>query len=322
MVLALVLWGGHRTVMQAVEGLEKEGWTFDRLEPWWLVLAGAIYLVSQLPSGLFWRRTLLEMGQSVSLPRALRAYYIGHLGKYVPGKAMVLVLRTGLIKTAHIKTSVAIAAVFYETLTTMAIGSLVAAIMLFIGHREQWPIALVALGLAAAMGLPTAPVVFNTLLRVLRKDETAAQSIAGPIDADVEDDVKSSHDMPRPTHLRLSRIAPGWIGILIGWILMGLSLWGVIRGMGITEPAPWDGLTLYTAAVALAVVAGFVSMLPGGIGVREVALWELMEPAVGPTAAVGSALLLRLVTLAAEVVLAAVIYPLGKRLAWRKTTLT
>ena len=43
-------------------------------------------------------RTLRVLGQSVSLPLALRAYYIGQLGKYVPGKALVVILRAGLVR--------------------------------------------------------------------------------------------------------------------------------------------------------------------------------------------------------------------------------
>ena len=60
---------------------------------------------------------------------------------------------------------------------------------------------------------------------------------------------------------------------------------------------------LVTASVALATVAGFVvAVLPGGLGVREGVLMATLAPAVGEDAAVVSALALRLVWVAAEVV--------------------
>ena len=57
-----------------------------------------IYLVGLLPAGLFWWRVLWVLGQKTRFLDTMRAYYIGHLGKYVPGKAMVVVLRAGLLQ--------------------------------------------------------------------------------------------------------------------------------------------------------------------------------------------------------------------------------
>jgi hypothetical protein len=65
------------------------------------------------------------------------------------------------------------------------------------------------------------------------------------------------------------------------------------------------------AAVSLAMVAGFLSLLPGGVGVREYVVLTLLAPAVGTVAALVSAVLLRLCWLAAELVAAGVLYPLG-----------
>ena len=84
-VLAIVFWAGHRTVIAGFDELRQNGWQIDQLRPAWAILAGALYLISQLPSGWFWRSVLLAFDQPVTLGRALRAYYIGHLGKYVPG---------------------------------------------------------------------------------------------------------------------------------------------------------------------------------------------------------------------------------------------
>ena len=70
-----------------------------------------------------------------------------------------------------------------------------------------------------------------------------------------------------------------------------------------------------TASVALAMVGGFLSLIPGGVVVREAVLAELMVPHfevimphLGQVIAVVSALLLRLVWLVAELVISGILY--------------
>ena len=57
---------------------------------------------------------------------------------------------------------------------------------------------------------------------------------------------------------------------------------------------------LTLACVSLATVAGFVSLLPGGIGVRELVLIPLLGPTIGPANAIIAAIVIRLVWLASE----------------------
>ena len=45
---------------------------------------------------MFWYRLLRQLGQRPTALAAVRAYYIGHLGKYLPGKACALLLRATL----------------------------------------------------------------------------------------------------------------------------------------------------------------------------------------------------------------------------------
>ena len=74
-------------------------------------------------------------------------------------------------------------------------------------------------------------------------------------------------------------------------------------------------LPVVTASVALATVAGFaVAVLPGGLGVREGVLMYALTPALGDqNLACVAALALRLVWVAAELLAAAVLLPLGAR---------
>src|SRR5260370_29523580 len=95
----------------------------------WLVLSGVLYLAGLGLSAYFWIRLLRMLGQEPDSLQALRAYYLGHLGKYLPGKAWALLLRATLARSEKVRGAVAGLTAFYEVLTTMASGVLVAAIL-------------------------------------------------------------------------------------------------------------------------------------------------------------------------------------------------
>lgn len=290
-ILALVVWGVWRTVESTRGEFAREGFSWKQLRAEWLVLAMVFYLIGMLPSCLFWWRALWAMGQRPLFLETLRAFYIGHLGKYVPGKALVVVIRTGLIRSNRVDTTVAAASVFVETLTMMAVGAVVAAIILgCIFRAEPWFV-LLALFLAACAGLPTYPPLFRRALRLLQVHR------ANP-------DIEKAID-----GLNAKLMGLGWLAISVGWLCIGLSLWATMKSMGpeFKTPALSD-LPLLTAAVALAMVAGFLSLLPGGIGVRELVVIPLLEPLFGPVAAIVSAVLLRITWLAAEVIFAGALY--------------
>jgi len=100
--------------------------------------------------------------------------------------------------------------------------------------------------------------------------------------------------------------------------MLGVSLWTLIQAV-VPEAPPWAWQTWarYTAFVALAYVAGFiVAPAPGGLGVRELILQQLLTPELAQSSspeqagamAVVVALLLRLVWTIAEVVVAGTLY--------------
>jgi uncharacterized membrane protein YbhN (UPF0104 family) len=318
-ILAAVVWGGHRTISNALGDLKQHDWQISQLQLAWAALSGLLYLLSQLPCGWFWHGVLQGLGQRVELPRALRAYYIGHLGKYVPGKAMVVVLRATLIGQPHVKTSLAVVAVFYETFTTMACGAAMATIFLLAARRDIPWLIVGSIALIFVVGLPTIPPVFVRLLRIMRIVR------ADPNLAVATDVAKATDSVEPAIHLSLPFLVRGWLTIAIGWIFAGASLWATIRAIGVENSNLWADLPLYTATVALAIVLGFVSMLPAGVGVRDIVLMELLArhleqlaPLKGQLLALVAVIVLRLVWLAAEVVLSAVLYPLGRNAAGSK----
>jgi glycosyltransferase 2 family protein len=292
LIVVVVVWCIRSTLFDAWDQLGQHHWQCNF---WWLAVSGCLYLLGTLLCGIFWHRALLALGQKVSLPRALRAYYIGHLGKYVPGKAMVVILRTGMVRGEGVDTSLAAVSVFFETLTMMSIGALMGAAIVAGWFREQTLLFWAALAMMAAAGLPTLPPVFRRLVRLLGVGR------ANPAIAD------------KLADLGYGTVLLGWVLTGLGWILLGLSFWAVLRALGAGNVNPFEQLHLHTAAVTLATVAGFLSFVPGGAVVREAVLAELMVPQLGDAIALLSAILLRLVWLVAELLISAILYIVARR---------
>lgn len=288
-IFALVVWGVFRVIAGASDEFERRRFSLRQIQYGWLLVAGGAYIAGLAPCAIYWRNTLVAMGQRPRWGELLRAFYVGHLGKYVPGKALVVVLRTGLIKSERVGAAVAAVSVFVETLTMMAVGALVAAAILAVASRDNpWLVAL-SLGLLLAAGVPLAPPIFRRIVRLLKVKK-----------ADPQIDVALGG-------LTWRHLAKGAAGIAGGWALIGLSLWATLKAIPGADPALPADWPLLTACVALAMVAGFASLIPGGMGVRELVVIPLLAAPFGEVNAIVSAILLRVTWLAAEVAVAAVL---------------
>jgi len=258
-----------------------------RVEPVWVALSLVLYLAGLTIFGLYFDRIMKQSPTPVRWGAAVRAYLISHLGKYVPGKALVVVMRVGLITPYGARGATAAFATLYETLVMMAAGALVATLGFLIVPLEWWPV-LVGLALSSALLVVVHPRVFPRILALV----SVPFKGVGP-DA-----------LPRFT-LRL--LAEGLLFASGGWVLLGLSQVAVIRAVAAAgvPPLQWP---VVIGSVALATVTGFaVAVLPGGLGVREGVLMATLQPVIGPETAVFAALALRLTWLIGELVIAAVL---------------
>lgn len=318
--LAIVLLIGRRF---ASDLASAELWA----RPWqpaWLVLSGLLYLAGLSFSALYWGRLLAHLKEPAPPLAVARAYFVGHLGKYIPFKAYSLVLRADLVRQRGVSPSLAGLTTFYEVLTTMASGALLAAGLfaacgpesgaalsrqsllqaLSLTRPEEgglgWAACVgLALLLAAATGLPVVPALFNRV----------AHHLTLPF---------RDRDAPLPA-IRLAYLLEGLALTAVGWLLLGISLWCALRA--VVGPLNWPpaALARLPASLAVAYVAGFVILVaPGGIGVREFFLVLFLGPElVGLTGAsaseaeslaVGVVVALRLAWTAAEFLLAALLF--------------
>jgi uncharacterized membrane protein YbhN (UPF0104 family) len=288
-VAVVVLWAVGRHVVRTWHELQTHPGVL-RFDPAWLVVAGLLYLAGLTPCGVYFGRIMGASPSPIGMYAAVRAYLIGHLGKYVPGKAMTVVMRVGLVIPHGGGPASATIATFYETFVMMASGALVAALG-FAADPETVqvePLSL-AVGLLVLFLFVVDPLVFPRVVSFL---------------------TKPFPDIGAGAHPAITRGLLGE-GLLLsgaGWVLLGLSQVAVIRALtpaGV-DVAYWP---LVTASVALATVAGFVvAVMPGGIGVREgVLMWSLAPALKSNELAVVAALALRLIWVLAEVAAAAVL---------------
>jgi hypothetical protein len=272
------------------------------LRPGWLVGCGLLYLAGLGLSACFWFMLLGVFGQHPAPLATGRAYFLGHLGKYLPGKAWALLLRGTLVRGSEVRLGAAIITAFYEVLTTMAAGALAAATLFACfpptGLTLDWDPVLIGGLLVVLVGVPLLPGVFNRLVGRLA---VRFQSVDGL-------------RLPR---LRVGTLLVGLGMTACGWALLGMSLWTLLQAL---QPAslPLTGANWArcTAMVGLAYVAGFLAVfMPGGMGVREFLLQRLLAPELAAQevpspegVAAVAVLLLRLVWTLAELGLAAIVY--------------
>ena len=290
--------GRAEQILQQAEVLSQQASDYWQADWSWLLLAGSIYAVSLIPSCAYWMMCMNAMSQHVPIRLALWAYFYGNLGKYVPGKAMVVVLRVTTLAPWGIRKVATTLAIFIETLTSMAVGGAVAAVCL-LWLDLPWQLRLLAAGLLVATTVPTAPALLRLVLRKLQPGVDATTLL----------------QWTKRLDWRLT--LKGWGCLTLTWLGYGLSLGCVLSGLpssqGLAESAGQYWLSVY-AACALAIVIGFVSLMPGGAGVREVVLATVLSPVVGPIAALSCAIWLRIAWVAAELFLAGLCFVFARGL--------
>lgn len=300
----------------------------------WLVVSAGLYLVGLTMACAFWGWLLGQLGPTPAVLPLARAYFVGQLGKYVPGKAFALVMRAAMARQAGVTPGLAGMTAFYEVLTTMGSGVLVASGIYLVlawqeptfdagvswGHawralvRLQPPedgfsagaLLVLALLLCGLILWPTTPVLFNRL----------AKRLSTPFR-------DPARELPR---LRWAHLGMGLFLGAIGWAFMGTGTACALHAVA-DAGLPWTAANVaqVTGILAIGYVAGFIILIaPGGLGVRELFLTWLLTPAIAqahdltPALARGKVvlvvLLLRVSWTVAEVLLAGVVWPLRGRL--------
>lgn len=273
---------------------------------WRLVgCAFVCYLLGLIPGGVVLYEAARVLGYRVGLREATSAQIVGHLGKYVPGKAMVVVIRAGRLVGEGVPILAGSIAVFLETLLMMAVGAALAGCLVFFLPVERW-IAWVALIGGITATIPTLP---PLLKWVVRKAGMAGSMTSDSAESEPAGIETSTAVDPRKRALNAIShdwrfFVSAWFWQLIAWGLIGASFACLVESIP-GAAREYSSLVVYlsaTAAIALAMVAGFASLLPGGAGVRELTLAIVLTPVIGTTQALLAAILARLLFIAVELI--------------------
>lgn len=274
------------------------------------ILSGVVFLASQLPMAWYWRQILLALDQPAPFVPATIAFYVSQIGKYIPGKAAVVLIRTERMLRSGGSKRLIVSAVFLETLTIMAVGGVLAAVLIALLHEEadgesQQRVWLVGLSACLALGclLPTVPPIARKILLKVAPQEQDAPLFT--------------------TNLNRWVMLQGWGAALITWSGYGVSVWLAAWSVGATggmaEMPGSSQVLIWVLAAALPTVAGFLSLLPAGVVVRDGLMLVLLAPHIGEANALAATLATRLIWILSEVIgcgiLVSLVDPLWKRVS-------
>ena len=251
--------------------------TMRSANPAWLFAAVVAGLVSMTLIAVNWLSLIERRGHATSLSTGLSWFFVGQLGKYVPGGIWPVVGQAELASRAgpdRRSTYLATA----SSMTTMLLGAVtVAAVSGLASPYDRWvTAALIGLGLAVGFGALGLPQLRTGLGRL-------ASAISR-----------------RPVELPDARVVGVYtLRHVPVWVMYGAMNICVVIALGGSIDA---GLAVdLVFASSLSWIVGFVVIgVPGGLGVRETVFVGLMTGPLGATLALSVAVTSRLVTVVVD----------------------
>jgi uncharacterized membrane protein YbhN (UPF0104 family) len=266
--------GLYYVVRLVLDQRQEAGRLVEEVQPGLLVGALLLGLAGMTIIGLTWNLLLGALDRPLPTRVALRAYFVGQLGKYVPGGVWTIVGRGEWARREGLSGRAAYTSTVLSMATAYLAGCLVTlAVLPTTGGRITHPLALLVAALGVVGVVAAHPAV---LRRVLRLAERVTRREAGLT-------VPATDVMVRAVALQC-----------VTWLCIGTGTWLVGVGLGFDLPFP-D----VVAATAVSWVIGLLVLpVPGGIGVREGAFVAVLG-ASGDVAAI--AIAARLVAVAVDV---------------------
>ncbi|WP_246075561.1 lysylphosphatidylglycerol synthase domain-containing protein [Nonomuraea terrae] len=242
---------------------------FARLS--WPALAGSLAAVvaALLGAMLTWRTLLADLGSPLPPRPAAKVFFVGQLGKYIPGAVWPVLAQMEMGRDLGVPRSRSAAAFFLMMPIQLATGLLVALVTLG-WNRYGWLLLFIPL-LLVLLEPRVINAVIDQALRRLRREP-----------------------LERPLTRRGMLTALGWA--LTGWAAYGVHLYFV---------APQVGLLFAVGAFALSWCLGILTfVVPAGAGVREVAMVAVLAPQLDQGAAIAVALSSRIVIIVGDLICA------------------
>jgi uncharacterized membrane protein YbhN (UPF0104 family) len=224
-------------------------------QPAWLVAGLVVAALAMVAIALPWRHALALVGIEAPMLACVTWYFVGEIGKYVPGGIWPVVGRAELARRGGHPRSGAYASVALSLGALYLAGMLTSAVLLPLhfaseGSSWLWVLVLLPIGLAMLHHRPLGWMV-ERAERVMKR--------------------------------KLAVTIPPWsasMGLVLryipAWLLVGTSTWCIARAFD--SHVGWMAIA---PAAMLSWVVGFVLVpVPGGVGVREAAFVALVGGSV------------------------------------------
>lgn len=250
------------------------------------LLAAAFVALAPMLTLLGWRRILADLGSPLHLAPAGGIFFVGQLGKYLPGSVWSVVAQAEMGTRLHIP------------------------------RRRSAVVGLITLGLAAicglAVGLPALPLLFN-------REDTAsvvwALVLALPLfgvllwppllNWGIALGLRLLRQEPLEHSLSGRAVLVSAACFIAAWVASGAHAWVLVRAIGESTVSPGHLALVSICGFALASsLAMFTVVLPAGVGAREGLLVLLLAPATSTSAATAVVVLSRFLTVMSDVVFA------------------
>ncbi|MGC4788150.1 glycosyltransferase [Micromonospora sp. DT178] len=240
-----------------------------------LCLAAVSANLAGLLIGMLAWRVLVPIGGLT----AGRIFFLGQLGKYLPGRVWGVVTHVDLGRRSGVPAEQMVTAYLVSIALTIVSGALVGLLA-----TPGWWIAVPVAGLAVCLVRP------QLLNRVIARVARLAKRSVTPVP---------------PGRMRLAVSLA-----LLSWLVSGLHLWAVAVLLGAD---PGSSAAVSIGAFALATVAGSLSIIaPDGWGVREVAISTALATVLPWSAAGMAAVASRLVCVLVEVTVSLLVVALSR----------
>lgn len=266
-----------------------------------LAVAPLVASVVVVPGYLYatmraWRAVLADLGSPLSERDAVAVFFVGQLGKYLPGSVWNVLATAELGADRQVPRRRSVAAMAVAILLSVASGLALGLGGALVAPRPS--------GSAPAWALLALPVLVVLVLPpVTNRLAALALRLAG---------------RPPLEHALTARgtgTALAWT--VLGWLVAGLHVWllGLAAGMAPTVTS----LVVCTAGYALAWSLGLLAVpVPAGAGVREVVLVAMLAGQLDRGAVLVVVLVSRVVLTLADLGAATVVGLVSRQSAWRR----
>lgn len=241
----------------------------------------ACFAGSMLTNTLVWRWLAYRMGDRNRTLPLLGAYLFSQMGKYAPGKIMLLLMRIERAERVGMNKKTVVVSTLIENAMYMVSGGVTAllTLALFLINRPVFLVAvLVPLAILVVMFHPS--VFYKLVNKMLVK--------------------WNQPPVQKEEQLRKRDLALSVLMFTPVWIFGGIGLWSAARTVTMI---PIESITNLPGAFALSVTGGMASFLPGGLGIAEAIKSLFLDPITGPKAAVLAVAIQRMAQIIVEVIL-------------------